>query len=537
MAYLEIHYAGGRTDRVDLHGAEAVIGRDAGCEVSLEDTITSRHHARVYTDGAGQYWIQDLNSKNGVLINDSQIVVSRIRNGDWISIGACRLLFALDSEERVVMDEPAPDTTFASKSAWGGDQQLELTEKRLAKLYELNERLTSIFDRDDLLNEVLDICAEHLRFERAGIAVRRGDSSEPLWIELRDVQAGAAAEFRISRSIVDRALNHGERVLVVDTADTQIDPTESMISNNIRSVMCVPMEYHQKVQGVVYGDRVTSTGGYTKGDLDFFAALGRLGAMGLANAALVDEIRERQQVETQVRLGREIQAGLFPAKPLTQDRLTIDALNDPGQKISGDYYDFFRREDDKIVVIIADVAGKGIPASLLTANLQAGARVLLATSEDLVEAVVRLNKLICENVADSRFITGIFGLLDPASRRFTYVNAGHLGPYLLRTGGKVEKVHIEPSLPLGIEESYAYESGTIDVGPSPVTLLLYTDGVPDAENDQRQQYLEDRFTTALEGVTDLPPGEMLDRLRRSIKQFTRMHPQTDDITMVAVQME
>jgi serine/threonine protein phosphatase PrpC len=610
MARLEICYADGRRSMVEITQPEMIIGRDESCEVTLEDRITSRRHARLYREADGRLLLQDLNSKNGTLVNDHQIAVATpIHKGDRIGIGACRLTLRDDAGPAVVLSEVTPQTQYAG-SAWRADQGFDLPQQRLEMLYELNERLTGRFDRDDLLGEVLDICTESLRFERAGIAVWRGAGHPIEWIKLKDVRSSgsgvpqpgrsdASGEFRISRSLVDRALHDADRILINDTADG--DPTASMISSHIRSAMCVPMEYHQEVRGVIYGDRVTSTGGYTKEDIDFFAALGRLGAMGLANVQLVEELRRREQVEMQLHMGRQIQAHLFPADPLVLVRkspvaptdslvlehksflapidLTIDALNEPGQKVSGDYYDYFLRDDGLIVVVVADVAGKGIPASLLMANLQAAVHITMAARSepgapppcepggpppcepggpppcepggpppglptgladavetDLVRAVDELNKLICRNVGDSRFITAIIGLLDPAARTFHCVNAGHPGPYLLRGGGRVEKAVTESGLPLGIEPNFRYEVGVIEMKETPATLFLYTDGVSEAEDDRGEMFQDNRLVSALEANTDQPPTDLVTRIRRSIKQFTRNHPQSDDITMLAIRL-
>lgn len=539
MTQIFIIHASGNRQAVPLDGDRWIIGRDAACELCLEDSVTSRRHAQLSRDPQGQFWIQDLQSKNGTLVNDRPVTTCRIEPGDRIIIGGCEL--KLDGVARVaspsiVLSEAHSDTQAATNT-WGREQRLQLAQKRLESLYDLNERLTGRFDRDDLLNEVLNICMESLRFERAGIAVWQGDPQPVQWVGIRQSASGGGGEIRLSRSIVDRALHQGERILITDTAQGGFDPTASMVSNNIRSAMCVPMEYHQKVRGVIYGDRVTSTGGYTQEDIDFFAALGRLGAMGLANVQLIEEMQQRKQIEMQLQWAREIQSRLFPAKALATDRLTIAALNDPGQKVSGDYYDYFVRPDGLVAIIIADVAGKGAPAALLMANLQAAVQVMLMEERDLVKAMDRLNKLVCRNVADSKFITGIFGLLDVEARRYSFVNAGHLGIYLINSAGAVTLVPPVGSLPLGVEENETYKVETVELGKDAVTMFLYTDGAPDAENPTGEHYGEERLKESLAGNGNEPPAELIARVRRLIKQFVRSYPQTDDITLVATRLE
>lgn len=538
MDHLKVQYLDGRRQRYPLRKPELFLGRDATCDIAIEDGVTSRRHARFFSDPQGQYWIQDLHSKNGVRLNDRPVTKAQVKPGDSISIGTCRLTLVVEAPSEVVLEEAATDRLSGATSTWRPDEGFDLPRKRLQTLYELNERLTGRFDRADLLNELLDICCEQLRLERVGIALWSGEPHPPQWIHLRNLSADASGEFRISRSVVDRALHHAERILIVDTDAENTDPTASMISNNIRSAMCVPLEHGQRVHGVLYGDRVTSSGRYEKEDIDFFAALGRLGAMGLANVQLVEEMRHRQRVETQFALAREIQAHLFPAEPLRWRNLDIAALNDPGQKVSGDYYDYFVREDERVAVVIADVSGKGMPASLLMANLQAAVRIMLDEGTDLPEVVGRLNRLLCQNIGESRFITAIFGLLDLQARLFTCVNAGHPTPYLIHRRATLEKIPAPESanLPIGISADHRYEPHVIELGAAPATLVLYTDGVPEAESEQGGQFEEARFAAALEANLTQPPAELVTRIRRSIKQFTRNHPQSDDITLLAVEL-
>lgn len=540
MLQLQIQYPDGRRTALDLTGEEWLIGRDETCEVSLDDAATSRRHARLYLDTQGRFWVQDLQSKNGTFLNERGVSKAEITPRDRLAVGGCIMRVIIPESPSIVLSDPGSAITHATTNAWGREQRVTLAQRRLESLYEFNERLTGRFNREDLLSELLEICMENLRFERAGVAVWAGEpASPPQWVLIRNLCESGETEIRLSRSIVDRALHHGERILITDTSGKDFDPTASMIASNIRSAMCVPMEYHDKVRGVIYGDRVSSAGGYTKEDIDYFAALGRLGAMGLANVQLVEEMQQRQRAEMQLQLAREIQSQLFPTEPLKNNGVEIDALNDPGQKVSGDYYDYFVRPDGLIAVIIADVSGKGAPAAMLMANLQAAVQVTLAEEADLVKVVGVLNRLICRNVQDSKFITGIFGLLDTSKRIFTYVNAGHLGPYLIhesRTDNRVEKIAPDATLPLGIELNEPYVTQQISLGAEPATLLLYTDGVPDAENPQGEQFGEVRFAETIAASVGEAPTELVTRLRRSIKQFARNHPQTDDITLVAVRL-
>ncbi|MCB9857541.1 MAG: SpoIIE family protein phosphatase [Phycisphaerales bacterium] len=539
MAHLMVHYPDGRQVRFPLVKSEVVVGRDATCDLALQDAITSRQHARFYRDDQGRLWVADLKSKNGLLVNDRHVDASPLTGGDRIAIGTCNLVVHEEPGHDVRLHEPLADTQIGATSAWGASQNFELSQRRLQSLYELNDRLTGRLDRDDLLKELLQVCREQLGLDRAGIAVWRGEPHSLEWVEIGGIDKSRDEGLTISRSIVDRALHQGERILFNDKSPGEFDPTASIISNNIRSAMCVPMAYLQRVRGVIYGDRIVSTGGFKKEDIDFFAALGRLGAMGLATVQLVEETKQRERVDYQIGLARQIQTRLFPAESLRLPGLSIDALNDPGQRISGDYYDYFERDDGKVVIVMADVAGKGIPASLLMANLQAAVRVTLQKDADLVGSVTALNRLICQNAGDDRFVTAIFGILDRETREFKYVNAGHHLPFLIRNRADsgILKEAIDADLPIGIDIDYPYRERSLVFEDRPTMMILYTDGVIDAENESGDMYEESRFAQAIANNVAQPTDEVVTRLRRSIKQFTRNTPQTDDITIMAVELE
>jgi len=538
MIEIRILHPDGRVTPRVVDKASFFIGRDAACDVPLEDHVISRRHVRVARDKDGNLIIEDLKSKNGTTLNEQPVTTAEpitVRDGDRIGVGPFVLTFCKPSAEQIVLGEI--ETRFGSTSVWHPDQQINLSQQRLDRLYGLFERITGVFDRDELLNEVMTVCMESLRFDRGGIALWEGEQSVPQWIAIRNQRPDPSGEFKISRSIVQRALHRAERILVNDVSSDLSDPTASMVSNNIRSAICVPLVYHNRVHGVLYGDRVTASAGYTKEDVDYFAALAKQAALALANVRLLEEREQRLRMEEELNVARQIQTRLLPAEPLNDNGLVIEALNDPGRRVSGDYFDYFRRPDGRVTVVCADVAGKGVPAALLMANLQAAVHMLLVEQDDLSRAIHTLNRLVCKNVEGDRFITGIFALIDVASRTCTFVNAGHLPPISIAPTGDLLVIATEPNLPLGVEDDFNYPVQNVDLGKGPSTLFFYTDGVPDASNESGADFGETRLLDALKGAAGDPPREQIAAVRRLMNQFTRGTAQNDDITMVAVRIQ
>jgi serine phosphatase RsbU (regulator of sigma subunit) len=536
MAELVILNSSGRSRTHQLGTDPVTMGRDPGCDIPLDDLSTSRRHARIrFEDGI--YHLEDLGSKNGLVVNNIDTRSAVLRSGDEILIGTVRALFREDADKDISAsviiadDEPRHEaTTFI-----GDQKELVLSRRRLEILYELTDRLTRLRDRDELLEDAMNVCCEMLRFERGAIAVKQAKGNLVDWPVVRNLR-GREGELTVSRTILSRALVHGERVIVNETDQAMIDPTVSMVRNNIRSAMCVPLMSGDRNLGVIYGDRVTTGTTYDQEDIDFLAGIARLVTTGLINAQLMEEQKLKLQLENEMGMARHIQTGLFPAKLPDRDDVKVGALNHPGFHVSGDYYDVVEFDDGRIFFLMADVTGEGVAASLLMANLQAAVRVTLPNCGSSGHLLTQLNDLICVNTDASRFITALVGIIDPATRELDLGVAGHHMPHIVRQGQKCTSLEAEPEYPLGVIEEVKFASTKIVLDPGPCTLVTYTDGIIEAMNGDADQYGTERTMAFLETVADLPPQKMIDKLRADVKRFCGDQPQGDDITVLAIHL-
>jgi len=546
MAELVINHASGRVERLTL-GAEAIVlGRDAECDLPLDDPGTSRQHVRISVED-GQYAIQDLGSKNGTLLNNISVTRAILADGDVVVLGSVRMTFhdkpaANPSASVRLIDQPLSQDTAQFS---GPGRNLALPQQRLELLYELSERLTQLRSRDELLEEALDICFQTLRFERGAIAIRKPDGRGVEWPVVRNLY-GAQGELTVSRSILARALDGGERAIINDADTTEVDPTVSMVQHGIRSAMCVPLANRDRVLGVIYGDRTSSGTVYTEEDVDFLAGLARQVSIGLINGQLMAEQEKKVLLENEMALARKIQKRLFPAQLPESGQISFSVLNEPGSLVSGDYYDVIPmaesadadNDERRIGFIVADVTGEGIAAALLMANLQAAVRVTLPHSDDLPDLLQGWNRLICNNTDASRFITAVVGILDPKTRRLKLICAGHPPPFLLRRdGAEPELLALDPCYPLGVIADAEFVHREIDLGTDPCTVFCYTDGVTEAMNADRQLYGTDRMVDSLVRSQQADPSQLIQQLRKSVSAFCGPAAQSDDITVLAVHLE
>lgn len=580
MAQLTIILSDGRSRTHTLSsGAAEAAGRDPACEIWIDDPGTSRRHARFRKTPEG-FAVEDLGSKNGTLVNDAPCAARILRDGDVITLGTVQLTYQDDDSSAepptvVVTDRPA-DRQSARYSNPG--DRVQLPQQRLQVIYELSDRLTRLRDRDQLLSDAMDICFDMLRFERGAIAVRRPGGRTVDWPVVRHLR-GKEGELTISRTTLSRALDHGERAIVTEDRFGNADPTVSMVQHGIRSAMCVPLMYDNNVLGVIYGDRISTAAVYTPEDVDFLAAIARQVSIGLVNARLLDEQRQMARLEKDLELARRIQNGLLPAALPARPGLKVAALNEPGNRVSGDYYDVIERPDGRLWMLVADVTGEGVAAALLMANLQAAVRATIDETDDPAELMTRWNRLICANTDSSKFITALLGLIDPAARRARFTAAGHFPPLIVRSLAEpqasacasalaepsykhegaaepqasacasadsptplppfrgVTSAPLQADFPLGVFDDARYQTVEVDLGPAPCTVFSYTDGVIEARDRSDALFGHPRLAAVLAERAADPPGAMLTAVRKAVTRFIDGAPQSDDITMLAVTLE
>jgi len=249
---------------------------------------------------------------------------------------------------------------------------------------------------------------------------------------------------------------------------------------------------------------------------------------------LILEVGDRIVMKRDLQIAKEIQTWLLPAIPPAVPGLDIAFTTRPANTVAGDYYDVFARPREgsagnTFLIAIADVAGKSIPAAMLMATFQASLKTLSSTHGELTKLVSRMNRYACTNSQNGRrFTTAFIAEFDPASRRLTYVNAGHNDPILRRQSGAIERLGIG-GLPLGIMEDALYQSGEVML-QSGDWLVAFTDGVIEAENSFQQEYGEQRFLTMLHSGAMLAPAMLLNTVMVDLDRFVGNAPQHDDIT-------
>ncbi len=269
---------------------------------------------------------------------------------------------------------------------------------------------------------------------------------------------------------------------------------------------------------------------YAPGDIEFLYALGNLAYTSVQNAYLVEEQIEKRRLEEEMRLARQIQQRLLPRQIPAAADLEVAARATPSREVGGDYFDVIPLSGERLLLVIADVTGKGVPAALLMANVQACTHTLVPSEITLEEATRRINQVVCQNTGADKFITFFHAIYHPGTRRFDYVNAGHNPPLVVRTGGAVEELSVGGLL-LGVMENAPYTRGSVTLHPGDV-LTLFTDGVTEAMNAATETYGEARLTERLRAHRTEAAPAILDAVHDDVRAFAGRAPQSDDLTLI-----
>jgi serine phosphatase RsbU (regulator of sigma subunit) len=544
--------------RYDLNGPESVLGRHPDCQIVVDVGAVSRQHAKILTVG-GDFFLEDLNSRNGTLLNGKLINErQKLRDGDLLQI--CDVAFSFHDERKpppsilapsgaaegtgtstVLIDDMADESgsTIMSKVDVSSDstgrlQMVASPEVKLNAILEISRNLGKALALDEVLPQLLNgLFKIFVQADRGFIVMRTEEGRlAPLWTKVR--RKDSDDTIRISRTIVERVMETKEAILSADAAaDSRFEMSQSIADFRIRSMMCAPLlDSERKSIGVLQIDTLDQRKRFQPEDLEVLASVAVQAGTAIDNARLHDASLRQQAVERDLEVAREVQRGFLPKNPAEVTGYSFFNYYEPANHVGGDYFDYIFLPDGRIAVLVADVVGHGIAAALLMAKLSAEARFSLAVEPDPARAVTRLNAAMSQLQVD-RFVTMIMGVLNPNSNEVTIVNAGHMAPMLRHADGTVDEPGEElAGLPLGITDDFEYEQHQITLQPGEL-LTMYTDGINECSNNQGEMYgIESIRQKVQEATTGVTPQKMGETIVADVRRFMGATQQDDDMCLV-----
>lgn len=525
----------------ELQGAETLIGRHPTCHLVLRETTVSRRHARIMQRPDG-FYIIDVGSQHGTFVNDKPIDnATALRHGDRIRVSEVALSFTDEEDEEVVAkaeDEGDNNSTITSEvdaRALDWDGSHSNLRLKLRALLEIIHNLGASLEVTEIFPDILDsIFRIFPQTDRGYVLLAVGEDDELQVRAMRTREDDSTNSVRISRTIAKRVMDEGRALLSSDVVtDARLSEADSVNNMKIRSVMCAPlMGTEAKPLGMIHIDTQDTRRRFTHDDLEVLVNVATLAGRAVEHARLHEREVESEKRRNDIKTAEEVQRHFLPkGRPALAEYEIADHYT-AAQGVGGDYYGYITLPGGKLAVTVGDVAGKGVSAALLMARLCSDVRYALVTNETPADAVNELNEQISKLVIFGRFVTFALCVIDPSANTATIVNAGHMPPLLrnAQTGEVGEVGYDDGGPPLGVRD-FAYKQTVISLEPGD-TLLLYTDGVNEAENPSREQFGFERLYKHFAPSRDA--HQTIDEMKRQIDVFTNNAEQTDDLCMICI---
>lgn len=411
------------------------------------------------------------------------------------------------------------------------NRDLDAKVQELNTLFDLSQEFNASVDRGRVGKLLSFALMGQMMVRRHCFLLRRSgdDSDDPL----RVITARGLPEGLLTEEMLADLQCAETLVQLGEDPASLTPPRRALYEAGFR--LLLPIRHKQATCALlVLGPKGLGTA-YGPGDVEFLYSLGNLAFTSVQNTYLIEEQVEKRRLEEEMRLARDIQQRLLPRTIPSVRGLDVAARATPTREVGGDYFDVVELDDERLLLVIADVTGKGVPAALLMANVQACTHTLVSADVTLEEATARINQVIHRNTGASNFITFFHGIYDASDHRFDYVNAGHNPPFVLRTDGTLEEL-TTGGLLLGVMPGMPYARGQARLAPGDV-VVLFTDGVTEAMNASAEEYGEKRLKACLCAHRDAPAGQILEAVVDDVRTFVQRMPQSDDLTLVVAKVE
>jgi phosphoserine phosphatase RsbU/P len=517
--------------KLDFSTPMITLGRATECTIPIKDRYLSRRHAEIAFE-SGQWIVRDCGSVNGTMLNGEKLVAPQIlKPGDRIVLGDTEVLFDADESSHSQLI-PLDSNSHAKNLAIPAREATVDDSARAAIVSALALQLIEDRPMDQLFEFILDRVLELLHPSRVAVALLSADGTAFSDVRLRRSDLSDSLDLYISRTLLAEVVGERNVVSYVDTSqDEKLARAQSIIAQDIRSAVCAPLLVGDVVRGVLYLDFQANRGAVTPEDVKLIAQIGRFAAVKLETTRLREEAMVKARIEEELKTAYTIQSRLLPAELPTTDGYVFSGRNKPVRHVSGDYFDVVVRPDGRIYFIIADVSGKGITAALVMASVATAFNIFTRQDPRPCDLVREMNVTLAPKTAPTKFVTLVAGVLDPRDGSIEFTNAGHVAPLVVSRDGVTQLTTTDMVVGLFAQATYRTQRVTLEKGDS---LVLFTDGVTEAENEAEEQLGIEPVANLLETMHGTDARKLLECIEEHVHTFMGTAPAGDDVTMLAV---
>ncbi|HET9400980.1 MAG TPA: SpoIIE family protein phosphatase [Candidatus Acidoferrales bacterium] len=524
--------------RVDQNPFFIGRGADTGNHLQLADRRISRVCAAVVFDGK-EFRLEDRGQKRGLFINSDKADGRALQDGDTISFGlpdSYELIFRTNVAALPQLLDRMEHVT-SSETAAGGLRKLSLLLEAVLQLH-------SHTPLEQILGNMVDQAIALIDADRGLLLEPVADGTLKTRVARhRGAQNMPGGALLPSQTALRQALTQRRGIVTEDVqlADQNLQAAHSIIAQRLRSVVVIPLFSMGQTRSVMEGDPPVTgqllgvlymdsrkPAAFSKLERQILDALAVEAASVLENAKLVENERERERLEREINIARDIQRALLPREFHDYPYFEVTGSNQSCLEVGGDYFDLFDIGGNRTAFVLADVSGKGLGAALMTTMLQ-GALSATMLGQRPAEMIAHINQFLCEHAQIERYATMFFGVL-AADGKMEYINAGHPSPLLLRDG-IVSAPFPAECCPVGLIPGMQFTSAEMQLKVGD-TMVLFSDGVSEAMDPEQQEYGVDRLKLAVEPRTTAPLEEMQATILDSVRVFARGARQADDVTLL-----
>src|SRR2546421_363934 len=518
-------------------------GVETGNHLQLSDRRISRNCAAVVIE-ANRFYLEDRGQRRGLFVNGEKVESRELQDGDDITFGLDDSYEIIFRSAKSSDDDSLPQLLTRMEHITSSEPTGGLI--KLKRLLEATSLLHSQLPLDVVLGHMLDHAVSVTDADR-GLLLET-DSTGALKVKLARRSGGLRLppeSLTPSQTAIQLALKHRSPVITEDLAQADVDlqAAQSVVAQRLRAVVVIPLFAVSRAKtqesmvnikrgdflGVLYMDS-RRPAAFSKLDRQILDVLAGDAASILDNARLVERERERQRLEQEINIARDIQQALLPRDFREYPHLAVTGFNLPCLAVGGDYFDVFPLSDGRTAFLIADVSGKGLGAAILTTMLQ-GALSGMTLGIDPARLFNHVNRFLCDHSEVGRYATMFFGTLDQDGH-LEFINAGHPSPILIRRG-VAEEAFTEGSYPVGLVPEAEYTAVCLKLEPGD-TMVLFSDGVTEAMDPAEQLFGVQRLRDVLNGQGQTALEDLQQLVLQAVENFARGASQADDLTLLLV---
>ena len=412
------------------------------------------------------------------------------------------------------------------------NRRLRRAVEELTTLNELTSAIAALQDPQEIMDTIIRLSLKSIHAQQGVITLIDFTEKQEMKTLIRaNVSSGMQDKFHLDQNLLGwMHINRKPLMMNDPSKDERFKGVKW--DESIHSLLCVPMQVKAELIGVLTIYNKKGDQDFIEGDQRLLAIIAGQSAQVVENARLYEEEKEYFKMQDEVKVASQIQNGLLPKFAPQIEGYDLAGISIPAQAVGGDYFDFIEIEGNKLGVCLGDVTGKGMPAALLMANLQATIRGFALTTSSANDCVYRANKLLVKSTDLGKFVTLFYGNLDLRTHLFSFSNAGHDSPFLVSKSEGVSRLNTGGTV-LGFmaESQYLEETVTFKPGDS---LVIYSDGITEALNSFEEEFGEDRVLQIVQNNRDKSATELIEKILAAVNGFSEGAPRMDDMTLVVV---